>query len=1383
MRQILHTYKLRLTNLSQGNRSLRLGRLSRHRDIDLRDLGFVEENPAEALLERILAGRDVTLLSRLDPRFEPANVADRRLNQIYRTVEGLAEESGSYDLCLGYPFVEGTFVDGTIARCPLVLFPVRLVRKLGGRPRWRLEINPDEPVVFNRTFLLAYERFQQLRLPEALWESELPADRDWQQWLNTVYEAVKAAELDINFNPRLFDQKLEAFPDLRKADMEGFKRGVLTCRPYAVLGLFPQSDSALLQDYETLEARAADFDLEGLFDGVPPPPVAETYIREEDRFFVSEVDQSQEAALLKIKQGASLVVHGPPGTGKSQVIVNIVADALAHGKRVLVVSQKRAALDVVYKRLAGLGLDPFAVLVHDQRQDRASIFRQIRAQIEAIPVYEAQLRDLNFAQWDHTYKLRSRQADQYFRKFENLHQALTEPQPCGLTAHSLYLRHDPTAERLPLDEPARRLDEAGLEDLLRLLGRVLAYAEYLAPDHPWAIRKSFHAYGRTEQEALGLFLGQLPAELDALQARYQRLAEPLSSRLLDTDLNEARIAAFRALDAPFDQPQIREDLAALHQDKKRPAQTEKTLSRLRAATDALDQLHCLSDDYWTYFESLVRHQAAYERSHKHALRFISVPFLRARWFLGRVLKEQGRELNDYTFQLISQDVRAFQELHRLYVRHHQEAFYADFPLLGSQADKRGWLARKGAALEVLQQMRAITYFQKVKPRFRQGELDLKHWHQSRPYLEQLANFTRDLKQARLRWQQWLSPAQCEALEPGLRQQGVVHAYLGELYARFQQDFAGIRELDRLLVEARPVEREVLDIVRPGIEPAPAAREGLLYQIRHSILASWIDQAERTRPILTEVSTRNWEQEREQYASLLAEGQEKVAELIRYRLQEQLAGIIEYNRLNNPVTFRPILHQVSKQRRVWSVRKLVRETWQEGLSQLVPCWLCAPESAAAIFPMEPGFFDIVVFDEASQCFVERGIPVLLRGKQAVIAGDEQQLQPLNLYQVRHDDGEGEYVETEMALEVESLLDLAKVTFEQVYLRWHYRSQTEALIQFSNHAFYGGRLQMMPRPAPDPHYHPPLRWVPVAGTWLQNRNEAEADQVIALVREMAAWADPPSLGIVTFNYPQQELIKDRLDATLEALNARDPAGYAQLQAALTRRHGATFEGLFVKNIENVQGDERDVIIFSVGYAPDEQGKVAARFGLLNLAGGENRLNVAITRARHQVVLVCSLRPEQLPVDDSLHPGPRFFRDYLRFARAISEGQMVEARDLLPTVEGHRPSVAPAFNPLAERLAEDLRAAGYRVDLQLGETGGKLDLAVADPAAPDRYLLGIMCEGPYYFSGADSKEREVYRHRMLAARGWVVTRVWARNYWQDPAAERDRLLQLLDTAQSKS
>jgi hypothetical protein len=261
LQSVLHRYQLRLTNLSQGNRALRLLRLSARRHLDLTELGGLEKDSAEELLQKRIAGRDLRLITRLDPRFAPVNEADRHLNQLYRSANLLFEETGTYDLSLGYPFVEGRLLDGTVVRCPVLLFPVKLMRNLQSQPRWHLHSPSDEPILLNRTFFLAYEHFQQVRLPAEFWEEEIDPGKDWREWLNELYHKVKHYDLALNFNPRLFDLALERFPDWQKADTERLKPGILTFRPQAVLGLFPQSDSALLSDYEAIAQQPEAFSL------------------------------------------------------------------------------------------------------------------------------------------------------------------------------------------------------------------------------------------------------------------------------------------------------------------------------------------------------------------------------------------------------------------------------------------------------------------------------------------------------------------------------------------------------------------------------------------------------------------------------------------------------------------------------------------------------------------------------------------------------------------------------------------------------------------------------------------------------------------------------------------------------------------------------------------------------------------------------------------------------------------------------------------------------------------------------------------------------------------------------------------------------------------
>jgi energy-coupling factor transporter ATP-binding protein EcfA2 len=735
MRQILHSYKLRLTNLSQGNRSLKLGRLSRRRDIDLLDLGGLEKASAEELLARLLSGRDLKLIQRLDPRYERTNLADRRLNQIYRQVNTLFEETGTYDLFLGYPFVEGKLASGVSVRCPVALFPVRLHRNLQGRPRWKLESLDDEPIQFNKTFFLAYEQYQQLRLPEAFWEEEIDRSNDWLEWLNDLYGIIKAYELNVNFNARLFDRKLKPFIDFTKGDMDAFKLGVLKFQPQAVLGIFPQSDSALLQDYEVLEAKADRFELSSFFPttdqvSLPFQPEKAGYIKEEDRYFVTEVDQSQEEALLKVKQGKSLVIHGPPGTGKSQLIVNLIADAMAHGKRVLLVSQKRAALDVVYKRLGAMGLNRFAVLVHDYRHDRGEIFQKIRRQIEEIENFQKELKTLSLTQTEHEYRLLSRQLDQLNRKYETLYQALTSREAFGISTHELYLATDSKALILPFSGPARQLKMASLADFLEKLRAMLDYPELLSPAHSWSDRLSFHHYTYDDHQRTETRLARLPEQVTSLQQQHQQLANIFEEALLKPGSNQQAIDQYRQSQALLNTPGIRKDVEHLLQDELSSDFVKKRLAELSEVLDEMGEMKLLKGFPWRLYSDLKKHVENYDRLQSKKLRILTPAYLRARWFLKKWLESLGGRLDAMSFAQVLGEFQLFVQLKKWYGALYEYRFFQDFPLLEELSEKEQWLRQKQKHLKAREQIQGLKFFPKLKPQFAFGELDEARWEES-----------------------------------------------------------------------------------------------------------------------------------------------------------------------------------------------------------------------------------------------------------------------------------------------------------------------------------------------------------------------------------------------------------------------------------------------------------------------------------------------------------------------------------------------------------------------------------------------------------------------------------------------------------------------------
>jgi superfamily I DNA and/or RNA helicase len=396
-----------------------------------------------------------------------------------------------------------------------------------------------------------------------------------------------------------------------------------------------------------------------------------------------------------------------------------------------------------------------------------------------------------------------------------------------------------------------------------------------------------------------------------------------------------------------------------------------------------------------------------------------------------------------------------------------------------------------------------------------------------------------------------------------------------------------------------------------------------------------------------------------------------------------------------------------------------ESYTEEVFSLVPCWMASPEAVSAIFPMQEALFDLVIFDEASQCYAEYGLPAAFRGRQVVVTGDSKQLSPSDLYKIRFED-RVEEEEYSAALEIESLLDLAAQSLDQYQLTGHYRSLSLDLIDFSNRNFYKDTLKLLPDFRKINENEPGIQYIKTEGVWKNNINLIEIEKVIELVRDLSY--SGKSLGVVTFNFYQQQAIQDGLE-----------------------REGVEAKDLFVKNIENVQGDERDIIIFSMGYAPDEKGKLSMQFGSLNMQGGENRLNVAVTRARERIYFVTSIWPSQLQTEQTANAGPKMLKAYLEYALEVSEGKFQPA-----------PVSTRQFRTdwlLKDRLLHLQNS--YQKELPFG------DLTVKEEGV---YKGLILTDDDLYHHSKSSKEPHAYLPLLLQLKNWPFRRVYSREFWSD-------------------
>ena len=460
----------------------------------------------------------------------------------------------------------------------------------------------------------------------------------------------------------------------------------------------------------------------------------------------------------------------------------------------------------------------------------------------------------------------------------------------------------------------------------------------------------------------------------------------------------------------------------------------------------------------------------------------------------------------------------------------------------------------------------------------------------------------------------------------------------------------------------------------------------------------------------------------------------------------------------------IKRQVERQRK-WSVSKFIH-TYQLELFSNVNVWMMTPEVVSEIIPLNFAMFDLVIFDEASQMFVEKAIPTIYRAKKVVIAGDTKQLRPSSLGAGRlvHDEETFEEDEdTDITLDAQSLLDLARYKYKETILNYHYRSKYEELIAFSNHAFYDGKLIVSPNQrAPR---RPPIEYhVCEDGLWENRRNHPEAKKVIEIIKKVLRQKDPSeTVGVITFNVQQRNLIEDMLDELLFSSKA-----YAKrLEKEMNRIEDGEDRSLFVKNIENVQGDERDIIIFSTAYARNKEGRFLRQFGWLNNDGGENRLNVAVSRAKKKIFMVTSFYPNQFHVEDLKSQGPLRLKQYLQYCYGISGGNIDASTNVLETLtdsEISRPG--ETLNTLQSDIMNRLEKEDFKVKTNIGIGGYKIDFGVAHENDRE-FKLGIVCDVSDTNNVQDIRDAFVHQEKYLRARGWNIYRILGPNWYKGPNA----------------
>ncbi len=1282
------------------------------------------ESPIEALAAQALQQKE--LLAIVEPK-----TLESRLYEIYSAARLGLEEGGANTLYLALGFLRWAEDERAekIHLAPLLLVPVTLTRE-SVRTGYLIKRHDDETIVNPTLIQLLREKFElTLRGLDSLPTDENGVD------VKAIWQIFRLAVRDIPRWEVTEDVFLGIFSFTKYLMWKDLQDRTEQLKQNRVVNHLIERPREPMNAGEDLHPRE-DLDERHAPEALLAPLLA---------------DSSQLNALSRAGAGHDFALEGPPGTGKSQTITNLIAHFLGTGRSVLFVSEKMAALNVVERRLRSIGLGPFCLELHSAKARKTEVLAQLRTAIDAT-------RGQTTAIW-------KREAERLGRLRADLNglvRALHRRHRNGLTVRmatdTLISNRNWSPASMPWPD-ADTHDEEALDRLRETVRALQAIAGELGKigGHPLSLVQHSEWTNAWEERLVGE-----ATAMDVAASQLQETATAVGSQLgikLDAPSANLLDAVDGLIDSLLQGPQVPKGFA-LHGAN---ATIRTRLQAIRAHGEKR-QAH------WRQLSSRFKPSVSEMNGEQMAKNWgvATAAWWPKRWFAQRAVTDRLVPYSIDQNRLKTEEMPPLLDALRGLNGEDQALKLSEihgFELLGAEY--------KGAETDWTMVQRYEQWgklFEGAIGRFSNAN-NAQAVTALTAHLQKLVSDQRDLllpsgqlsgKLSALRdaWHALRSRIATVTELSGAGQALAGEPAMAGLPSRVKAvggRWIASRRWLRLWCRWRQLRQQSLaegleNIVRE-LEGEKISARYLSAYTEYSYQTWWLKAVIDREMVLRNFASADHDRKIHEFR----QADESFQKLTEQYVTAVLAGKVPRQQAGQKPDpeMALVLRELAKQRAHLPVRQLVHRI-PNLLSKLKPCLLMSPLSIAQYLDAAHSNFDVVIFDEASQIPVWDAVGAIARGKQLIVVGDPKQLPPTSFFNRVDDadDSSAEGFEDAPIQDLESILDeCLGAGLPTLRLEWHYRSRHESLITFSNYRYYESRLISFPSPVTS-DLAVQLNVVPgVYDRGATRTNRAEAD---AIVQEIVAhFSDAVkrklTMGVVTFNQTQQRLIETLLDEELR----KNP----ELERNIAE-HGP--ERLFIKNLENVQGDERDVILFSITYGKDAAGKMAMNFGPINQEGGQRRLNVAITRARVGVRIFSSIRPEDIDLSKTRSAGVTDLKNYLEFA---TKGPRAILEQALPT--GREPE-----SPLEMEVIHALRDKGWTVHPQVGCSGYRLDMAVVHPEEPGTYLLGIECDGATYHSMPTARDRDRLRQLVLENLGWSLHRIWSSDWWTDPGREIQKL-----------